>query len=93
MPLYPGVEVRLSCNVKDPDGVLVAPDVMTLSVKDPAGVTTPYTGGALANPSTGAYQYDLILDQSGTWVYRWEATGANAGADEGYVKVAKSLLS
>ena len=90
MSLYPGVEVRISCSVKDPSGALVAPDTMTLKVKDPSGTITPYTGGGLDNPSVGVYRYDLILGASGTWFYRWEATGANAGADEGFVKVAKS---
>jgi hypothetical protein len=83
-----GSTVRFACTFQVA-GVDTDPTAVTLRVKDPAGTTTVYTYalGQLTKDATGIYSMALLLSTAGTWYYRWEGTGAAAGADEDSLNV------
>ena len=86
--------VRLTCETKsfDVNGVSISsdPTELTLKLVDPDGVLK-YTYTWLADnqihkASLGIFFWDQTMttaDEPGTWVYRWQATGAIIGAEEG----------
>jgi hypothetical protein len=41
----------------------------------------------------GAFHFDLLLDASGPWEWRWASTGAVVAADEGKLVVRGSRFS
>jgi hypothetical protein len=77
---YPkGSNVRLKANpFADADGTPADPTTVTLTVRDPAGVSTDYTyaAGDLTKSAAGIYYRDVMMAQSGTWLYRFVGTGA-----------------
>lgn len=74
-----GDQVRLIGTFKDITGSVTDPTVVTVRVKNPLGtVTTP----AATQESPGVYHVDVTLDESGTWWYRFEGTGAVVAAEE-----------
>lgn len=57
---------------------------VALTVTAPDGATsTP----AVANPTTGNYTADLLLDQVGAWTYEWAASGAVTDTEIGEFEV------
>ena len=81
--------VRLRAEFKNAAGTLTNPTAVVLRVKDPAGaVTTPVTTTGAA----GVYEHDLSLTLEGTWIYRFEGTGAVQAAEEGEVYVRNSAF-
>lgn len=81
--------VRLRAEFKNDVGTLTNPTAVVLRLRDPAGVVS--TPAATAS-STGVYTYDLSLTQEGTWIYRFEGTGAVQAAEEGEVYVRNSAF-
>jgi hypothetical protein len=78
------------------DSSAVDPDVVKLSVRTPAGVTTTYTygvGDTIVKDSTGNYHADISTTEAGVWVYRWFSTGngQTAGEEEFSVKSARAV--
>jgi len=74
------------------DAVLQAvidPDVVKLSVKNPAGNVTTYTYGVstIQRNATGDYYADLDANAAGTWYYRWWSTGTGQAAEENRFEV------
>lgn len=60
---------------------------VVLTVKAPDGTTdTP----AVAHDGTGQYSSAVEMTASGTWTYRWSATGVLLAADEGRIIVRES---
>lgn len=70
-------EVELKGTFHDADDALADPTEVTLEVRDPAGTKTTYTLGAseVTRESQGVYTRTQLLDQSGTWYYRFKGTG------------------
>ena len=73
-------------------GTNTDPTTITLRVEDPDGNVAVYTYalGQVTRSATGVYYKDLgpsILDDDGTWVYRWEGTGTAAGVAESPLRV------
>lgn len=81
-----GTKVRVSAPFTlVSSGAALDPDVVKLSVKTPAGVVTTYTYGTdaeVVRDSVGNYHADLEATESGTWYYRWFATGNGMTGDE-----------
>ena len=62
------------------------PTTAVLSLTDPSEVvTTP----AVGNGTDGVYLVSAIVDEAGTWYYRWTGTGAVVAAHEGHFFVRK----
>lgn len=80
--LLVGDMARLSVTIKNIAGAVADPSALTLEVKDPGGVITPYSGSVVKD-SVGKYHYDLPLSDSGYYKFRWGATGENQGVVEG----------
>lgn len=69
------------------------PTTLRMKVRPPraAAYTLVYgTDIEVVRDSAGNYRFDLALDRSGTWQWRWEATGAVAEAEEGIIRVGRS---
>lgn len=78
--------VHVKATFKDSDGQRTDPDVVKLSVRDPGGTTTTYIFGTddeVVKDGVGRYSSDINADETGTWYYRWWATGDGQAADEG----------
>jgi len=70
-------------------GALTNPTTLTLTIQAPDNSqTTP----SPTYDSTGKYHYNLDLTQSGTWLYRWYATGDVQAVNEGSIEVRASIL-
>lgn len=93
-PWIIGQVARLSVAVTDAAGAAADPGGLALKIKTPAGAITThaYGGGTVLKDATGAYHADIPLAESGQWRWRWEATAPSAGADQGYLHVAESLV-
>ncbi len=85
---------RVKCKFRDPDtvsqsnpeGTLISPTTVVLSVKDPAGViTTP----AVTMEAVGIYRVIVSITQSGTWTFRWASTGTGQAATPDFNIVAE----
>jgi len=88
-----GAVVQVSLSIKNMTNVLADPSAIRFLVKLPDSSVVTYVYGVAAEfvkDSVGNYHIDLVMNQSGTWVYRWETDSPNGGADEGVVKVNKS---
>ena len=61
-------------------GLYVDPTVVTLLVMDPTGAAVTYTYPAnITKDTLGHYHMQITPTKSGTWTYKWQATG-NAAA-------------
>jgi hypothetical protein len=72
LSVYTGQEVSVSAVVEDLDGNPVAPDTLTLIMKDPLGVETPITAWD-SNPQVGLYIIRRTLSARGTHGFRIES--------------------
>lgn len=70
------------------------PGGLTLKVRVPSGTITThaYGSGVLVKDAAGAYHADIALDESGQYLWRFEATAPDAGADQGFFEVQASLI-
>ena len=87
--LIPGVQEELRAEFRNKAGAL-ADATVSLTVMGPDKVAEDVTP---VHDSTGIYHYDLTVDQPGRWIYRWEATGALVGAEEGQLFVRRSRVA
>ena len=78
--------VRLSA-IFTVDEVPTDPSQVMLFIQNPSGVESfyYYTSGSLYRLSTGSYYYDLMVDDSGKWYYRWEGDGVEAADEAGFI--------
>jgi len=63
-------------------GVYADPSGITLLVRDPTGAQLSYqygVGGPIVRDSPGKYHYVITASKSGTWTYKWKATGSVVG--------------
>src|SRR5262245_62005858 len=73
----------------------IEPEDVTLRIRHPTGtiVDYGYNPGPIVkvDGQVGVFYYDLLLDVSGPWEWRWESTtGLVVAADEGKVVVRTS---
>lgn len=68
-----------------PASTLLDPITVSLTIRQPGGVSTTYLYGdsAIVKDATGKYSFDLSLDVDGTYHWRWE--GANGPTAKGVV--------
>jgi hypothetical protein len=80
--------VRLTATFTVSD-VNTDPTAVTLKIQDPSGNETTYTYalGQITKTATGQYRYDLTIDETGYWYYRWEGTGAVVASAEAHLLV------
>lgn len=92
MSYQKGVTVRMSATFTvggspaDPSGV-------NFFIKSPTNVITEYSFGTdneLVQDSVGYYHVDFIVNEAGTWTYRFEGSGTASGADEETFNVLRS---
>jgi hypothetical protein len=71
------------------------PIKLTLQYPDDTSDTFEYVehGEVIKRDGVGSYYADIVLDQSGEWVYNWFSDGDNVVSAEGIIRVAPSLLS
>lgn len=80
---------RLEVTFRDAAGALANPGSVALRILKPDGtVITPTP----TSDTIGVYYYDLSLDLSGWWTYRFIGSGANQASDEGRLFVRKPLV-
>lgn len=76
------------------DNVPTDPENVLLRVKDPSGTTELFYynggGGDVVKEATGTYYKDHILDDTGRWYYRFEATGTVQASGEWSLKVRRT---
>jgi hypothetical protein len=79
----PSTTIRLAASFKA-SGVLTDPATVSLTVKDPASVSTTYTwaGAQVIKDATGRFHYDLTPVLPGRWYFKWVGTGAVAATTE-----------
>lgn len=90
-----GEVARISLEVRNVSDVLADPGGLVFKSKSPTGVVATLTYGvdaALVKDAVGQYHVDLTLSAAGTWKYRWECTGTNAGANQGTMSVAAAFM-
>lgn len=83
-----GDTTRMSLDVADAAGIADDPGTLTLSIKPPAGPIV-----VVANPArvaAGIYRHDLLLNQRGTWYYRWASGAPLPAVAEGSINVKPS---
>lgn len=91
-PYQIGNEILLKGTFTNSGGTLITPTTITLRIKNPAGTVTVVTTASLTNPSTGIYQYTLLLNVKGIWSYRFEGAGNVVVASEEEIFVIASLI-
>ena len=87
-----GSSVTLQGTFRDSEtGALYDPDDVILNVLDPLGtVTSPVPD----NPSTGIFEYQLLLDVAGMWLFQFVGTTDDLIAiAEGQVCAAQSIFA
>jgi len=72
-------ELATVSNTFTVDGVATDPTAVTLTITDPTGVDTVYTGAQVTHVATGIYKKDIPCTIVGTWAYQW--TGTIVGSD------------
>jgi hypothetical protein len=87
-----GDVVRLFADFTTIDGMLLDPQNITVFVKSPTGIVVQYTS-EIIRTGVGQYYLDVITTTSGTWCYRWEATGTGQCAAEQTFMVKESLFA
>ena len=88
-----GDVVRVNVAFTNLAGAPVDPGVVTVRIKNPVGVKTSYVYGIaveVVKDSVGLYHMDLEPTIQGVWVYRWEGTVSNKGAEESSFEVKES---
>lgn len=79
--------VTLAVELKNSAGAVVDPTTLTLTVKPALGTATTYTYalGEITKDSTGNYHMDYTVasGSGGMIYYKWTATGAAIGVEQG----------
>lgn len=74
------------------DGSLLDPTEITLFVKSPNGIVNSYTTG-IQRVSMGIYTYDIVVDQAGPWIYKWQGKGnVEVTTSDTYFQVVPSVM-
>ena len=79
-----GQRIKITVQFTDADtGGAVDPTLVRFCTKDPASTSTCYLYGVdleITKTAVGAYRFDLLLSQHGTWTYAWFGSGTFDGA-------------
>jgi hypothetical protein len=82
-----GDSVRLSIAIVNSAGVATDPTALSLTVKPATGTAATYTYALaeITKDSTGNYHKDITVTShdGGTWYYKFTATGAAIGMQQG----------
>lgn len=90
-----GEVVKFTVAIVNSSNVAADPSALRLKLKSPTGIVTTYVFGIateLVKDSVGNYHADILITDAGSWTYRWESDTPNAGANEGYIVVKKSIV-
>ncbi len=90
-----GDKIRISATFQDANGTDMDPTTITVKHKKPDGTVITWVYGTdteVVKDAVGKYHADITLDQSGTWLYRFEGTGSVVAAGEEVFHVRKSLF-
>ena len=80
-----GTAIQILGTFTNPAKAAVDPTAVRLRVKDPTGTEVDYISPIQI--STGVYSQQIIPTMTGTWVYRWEGTGAVIASSENKFEV------
>lgn len=72
------------------------PTTIVLKFKNPTGTITTWTFGTdnqVVKESLGTYRADINANVGGTWLFRWEGTGAAQAADQGTFDVTAATIA
>lgn len=89
MAAFVGETYTFALNIQV-DSVDTDPSALTFELLSPQGNRVRYvyaTDAELIKDSAGDYHVDYVLDEPGTWHWRWEGTGTAPGVEEGSVQV------
>ncbi|HKX83400.1 MAG TPA: hypothetical protein VJL58_04195 [Pyrinomonadaceae bacterium] len=93
---YPfGTQVRCSVVFRNAAGDEADPTTVTFRVRDPEGTTIVYvynTDPELVRSAAGRFYVLVTADNTRTWIYRFEGTGAVVAADEKTFHVEESAF-
>ena len=67
------------------NGTVHDPTTVSVTIREPDGTATTYVYGTdaeVTKASTGVYNCDWSIDQSGQHFYRWFATGTGQASEE-----------
>lgn len=83
---------RLEAAFTNAAGTATDPDTVTLRVAKPDGNTYVYTYNVgspteVVRTGTGAFYFDLLLDQVGDWYFQWEGSGPVIAIEPGQLHV------
>lgn len=91
-----GATARIPVTITDlASHALADPGGVVLKIRKPDKTLTTLiygTDAAVIKASIGMYYADVVLDQSGTWKWRWEAAAPHTGVAEGYLDVLTSYV-
>jgi hypothetical protein len=90
-----GAAARIYVSIKNDVGLAADPGALRLKTKSPSGVLTTFTynvGVVIVKSAVGEYYANVPMTAAGKWAYRWESDAPNAGADEGWISVKKSVV-
>jgi len=80
-----GTALRITAVFTDISGDAADPSVIKFKVNPPKGADEEYIYGTdteVVRTGVGVYHFDLLLDEAGSWYYRWVGSGNVAKAFE-----------
>lgn len=86
---------RLQYTVTDENNSVTDPSTIKLRVTKPdeSSVDYSYAAETLTKDSTGVYYVEIVMDQVGDWLFRWETTAPQTAEEGSFIvrrnKVAK----
>jgi len=89
MPFEIGSDIELAARFEEYDQ-LIDPTTVTVRIREPDGTETSYvynTDDEVERESIGEYVFHLLPTVSGSYFYRWIASGNITAAGEGFIKV------
>lgn len=88
-----GQTARIPVTITDINDAPADPGGLVLKIRKPDKVLITLTYGIdaeIVKVATGAYYTDVLLDQSGRWQWRWEASEPDTGVTESGIDVRPS---
>ena len=88
-----GDTVRMSGSFLSTASTAIDPTTVTLWVKAPSSTVTVVSGTGLTAPTSGTYQYDMVVGTSGVWNYRMYSTGTVVTSEDYWFTVKQPLVA
>lgn len=75
--VYVGQRMRYDSEFRTLSGVATDPALVRLLARRPSGGTEIYNfpGDVVTKTEPGFYRAEFVVDEAGTWHFRWEAAG------------------